>query len=84
MTTTPKHHAWQRYALQGVNLLAIGVGLKFGYDFGIQIGGMPLGLFLAAVTALFATLVVDVLSSYLDRTASPEAGERGEWSAPQR
>jgi hypothetical protein len=81
----PTHRAaWQRYALHGLNLLAIGIGLKAGYDFGFQIGGMPLGLWLAAITALFATLVVDVVSSYLDRTASHEAGESGEWSAPRR
>jgi hypothetical protein len=84
MKNSVNRPAWQRYALQGLNLAAILVGLKFGYDFGIQIGGMPLGFFLAGITALFATLVVDVLSSYLDRPASHEAGDRREPSSLQR
>jgi hypothetical protein len=65
---------WRRRLLQGLNLLAILVGLKFGYDFGLEINGVLLGVFLAGITALFATLVVDVLSSWFDRPASPEAG----------
>jgi hypothetical protein len=42
-------------------------GLKFGFDFGLSISGVWMGLAMAVTTALFGTMMADGLMHWLVR-----------------
>jgi hypothetical protein len=48
-------------------LAAAAVGLKYGFDFGVSIGGVWMGLAMAVTTALFCTMMADGLLQWLIR-----------------
>lgn len=43
------------------------VGLKYGFDFGLSIGGVWMGLAMAVTTALFSTMMAEGLVQWLMR-----------------
>lgn len=51
----------------GLHALAAALGAKAGYQFGIQIGGAPLGFLAAANCAVFAWLMVGAAADLLAR-----------------
>jgi hypothetical protein len=50
-------------------LAAAAAGLKFGFDFGVSISGVWMGLTMAITTAIFGTMMVDGLMQWLLRQA---------------
>ena len=40
-------------------LLAVGLGLKFGYDFGMQISGPLMAVITAIIGAVFCSIIVE-------------------------
>jgi len=61
--------------------LAIGAGLKYGYDFGVQISGTILGVVLAINSAVFCSIVVGMFVEQAQRAldkrgAGPDATGR--------
>lgn len=50
-----------------MQLAATGLGAWQGWVFGERISGLPLAVVLAAMTAVFAALMVDALADALDR-----------------
>lgn len=46
-------------------LVAVGVGLKFGYDFGMQISGPIMAVITALLGAVFCSIIVE---SFLGKT----------------
>ncbi len=56
-----------RRLVQALCALAAMAGAKLGYDFGIQIGGKPVGVLTAANTALFGWLMVSAIAGQAQR-----------------
>jgi hypothetical protein len=40
-------------------LIAVGIGLKFGYDFGMQISGPMMAVVTALIGAVFCSIIVE-------------------------
>ncbi len=57
----------QRLVLLVIHVVAAAVGAKLGFGFGLQIGGMPMGVLLAANSALFGWLMVGALDELVQR-----------------
>jgi hypothetical protein len=55
---------------------AAAAGLKFGFDFGLSIGGVWMGLAMAVMTALFGTMLADGLVLWLLRLTGGRVGQR--------
>jgi hypothetical protein len=56
-----------RRVVQAVSAVAALAGARLGYDFGIQIGGPPVGFLVAANGALFGWLMVGSLADQAQR-----------------
>ena len=73
----PRSTHWLRIRL--IHLLygvAIAVGAKYGYDFGLRISGTLLGAVLALNGALFCALIVGMIDERLGRRKATEPAER--------
>lgn len=64
---TPVKPNGKRWWMWVVWLAAAAAGLKFGFDFGISIGGLWMGLAMAVTTALFGTMMAEGLMDWLLR-----------------
>lgn len=65
-------------AVQAAQLISAALGAFLSYDFGMAIGGLPMGLLMAANGAFFGTIMVGALADLIWRdrlTAS--SGRRG-------
>ncbi len=67
MNTRQDSELLPRRLVQLLCALAAAAGAKLGYDFGIQIGGTPVGVLTAANTALFGWLMVSAMASLAQR-----------------
>jgi hypothetical protein len=65
-TPTPKTR-FQRWLGWALLLIAAGVGMKFGYDFGKEVSGMLFGWLMAANAAVFCALMTEGALSLLWR-----------------
>jgi hypothetical protein len=65
-TPTPKTR-FQRSLGWALLLIAAGVGMKFGYDFGKEVSGMLFGWLMAANAAVFCALMTEGALSLLWR-----------------
>ena len=52
---------------QAAHVAAIGLGLYQGYEFGMRISGMPLGVLLAVNCALLCSITVGVVADAVRR-----------------
>ncbi len=57
-------------------LLAAVIGSKFGYDFGNQVAGTPLGVLMALNAAVFGAILFSVFAGLLMRPGSVDRKER--------
>jgi hypothetical protein len=64
---TPAEPTGRRWWMWVMWLLAGAVGLKYGFEFGLSISGVWMGLAMAITTALFSTLMADGLVQWLMR-----------------
>jgi len=64
---TESHAGGARRAAQVLSVLAAAAGAKLSYDFGVQIGGPPVGVLVAASGALFGWLMVGAFADQLRR-----------------
>jgi hypothetical protein len=67
MNTRRDSNLLPRRLVQFLCALAAVAGAKLGYDFGIQIGGPPVGFLTAANTALFGWLMVSAMAGLVQR-----------------
>ena len=74
-TTTRPRSLARRLLVVAAYMVAVAVGLKFGYDFGAQISGKLLGIVLALNGAVFCSFVVSMV---IDRVAGPKPSKPGE------
>jgi hypothetical protein len=65
----------QRRVVQVSQVVAVVVGLKYGYDFGRQISGTLLGIVLAINGAVFCAITVGMIA---DRAFGQRQGNRDE------
>jgi drug/metabolite transporter (DMT)-like permease len=61
---------WQRWLIQLAQGVAVVVGLGFGYSFGVQLAGLPLGIVTAICSAVFCAMVVDGLADWVLRVVA--------------
>lgn len=65
-------------AVQLAQLIGAAVGAVASYDFGLQIGGMPMGALLAANGAFFGAIMVGFVADLIWREpVSPASGSDG-------
>lgn len=60
--TSEQPRPLQRRVVQVTQIVAVVVGLKYGYDFGKQISGTLLGVVLAINGAVFCAIVVGMVA----------------------
>jgi hypothetical protein len=80
MSDSPQETADRRPTLRRVvvalaQLVAVGVGLKYGFDFGQEISGTALGVVLAINTALFGAMMVGMVTDWVFK---PRGAQRTE------
>ncbi|MCE2947388.1 MAG: hypothetical protein ACK515_19385 [bacterium] len=61
METSTERSRFRRYLRYGISVVAIAVGLKYGFDFGNQISGPLMGVVGAINGAVFCALILDYL-----------------------
>ena len=78
--SSPDKSTWPSRLLQGVAQVAVvGLGLKYGYDFGHEISGRLMGIVLAVNTALCGSMMVSAVVDQLQRRlAARRSGGRPE------
>ena len=67
MTNSGGAHRPYRRLIQFIYLVAIVIGLKYGYDFGNRISGMILGVVVALNAAVFCVIIISVVVERLER-----------------
>jgi hypothetical protein len=61
METSTERSSFRRYLRYGISVVAVAVGLKYGFDFGNQISGPLMGVVGAINGAVFCALILDYL-----------------------
>ena len=69
MKTLRDTEALRRILVKLGYLLAAGIGLKYGFDFGDKLAGTPLGVLMALNAAVFGALLFGVVAGLLLRPA---------------
>jgi hypothetical protein len=58
---------FRRWLFRALWLLAALAGLKFGFDFGVSIGGPWMGFAMAITSAIFCTMMAEGIAEWLLR-----------------
>lgn len=58
---------WPRWLIQLAQAAAAVAGFVYGYGFGAQLAGMPLGIVTAVCSAVFGVMVVDGITDWAMR-----------------
>jgi hypothetical protein len=78
-STDSTSHAWWRTALKA---LAAAAGLKYGFDFGMTLGSVLLGVIVALNAAAFCYLMMASLTGLMQRRRPPDSS--GTASLPEQ
>ena len=60
-----------RWLIQAGYLVVVLVGLKLGFDIGVQMSGPMLGAVMAVNSAVFGVLLFSVVAGWIERLAGP-------------
>jgi hypothetical protein len=75
MNSAASRETLQRRWVLAATAMAVAVGLKVGYDAGVQISGMWLGLAMAANAAVFGAFCVGLLADFVFKRRAADRQE---------